>query len=146
MIYYNLSVSGDKLKISPDELVKQSSEMLSSIMGSIEAGGIEDAVFYFYWFANLGRQAFLVKSLYPQTVTQARDSADAYEFYMEALKEGSGIVQTAVSEKFGSLVNVEVMQKIATFASEEDSLTNKKIRKHIKRMIPAPRKSTRRKS
>jgi len=128
-----------------DDLVCETSDLMGRVMNSAEKNNLERAVPQFYMLAAFAQPVYLLKNTAPESTTEARDYADAHEYYIETLKEASTVVMDMLNERFGNLVPSDAVQKIATFASEEKKLTKKKIEKHISSMLPVPRKKTRNK-
>jgi len=128
---------------TPDGLVEETSEFVNSVIYHAENDNIEGVLFIFYKMAHFSQAAFLHKNTSPKDIESARDYADAYEYFIESLKEVSAMVEAMLKEKFKGLLPNGIAQTIVTYASEEKKLTNKKIKKHITSLLPKPRKATR---
>ena len=140
MIFYKIAIDGTKVKNTPNEVVYKSTQYLNHILDEIGKDDAEEVAFLFYQFANFAKQVFATRNMLATTVEIARDAGDAYEYYIEVLKEASGAAQEYMNNKYGNLINENMMGQIATYASEEKKITRKKVRKHIAKMIPSPRK------
>ena len=140
---YKIAEFSDTIKgYDADGLVNETSNLMGRVMDSAKQKSAEETVKWFYALAAFAQPVYLHKNTRPDTVAEATDYADAQEYYMETLKEGSTIVTAVLNERFGNLVPSNVVQQMATFASEEKKLTKKKIEKHIASMMPSPRKKT----
>ena len=136
----------DDKHINADSVVAATSDYMTDILKAVSDDDMNAAVTTFYYLANYAQLVHTVKNSFPGNIEEARDYADAHEFYIETLKEGSTIVGAMLSDKFGNLLPEKALQQIATYASEVDNLTKKKIKKHAKSLMPSPRKETRNKT
>ena len=127
----------------PDELVEKTSEFVKLIVDHASDGDIETIVVKFCHMARFSQEVFFNKNTAPKSVEMARDYADAYDYYMESLKEVSTLVESMLVEKYKGLVPNGAVQKIVTYASEQKKFSDKKIIKYLSSMIPKPRRETR---
>ena len=136
----------DSIKVyKADDLVYKTSNLMGRVMDSAKTNNLEQAVPQFYMLAAFAQPVHLLKNAAPNTTAEARDYADAHEYYIETLKEASTVIMDMLNKRFGNLIPSDAVQKIATFASVEKKLTKKKIEKHMSSMLPVPRKKTRNK-
>jgi len=140
---YKLATQNTKIsKVNPDAIVKDTSGFMKAIIDSISEGDMITSAINFYGLAHYARRVYIGKNTYPNTIEDARDFADATEYYTETLKEASTMIHAMLMEKYGSLIPADIMQAVATYASEEKKLSEKKIVKHIESLIPSPRVKT----
>jgi hypothetical protein len=145
---YLLKISKNRKAIGTqdaDGLVFDTSNFMGKIMDAAHDDNLESAVISFYGLSSFAKTVHIAKNTRPNTVAEASEYADAHEYYIETLKEASTVVEAMLKEKYGNLVPADALQRIATFASEAPKLTSKKISKHMKSIIPSPRKETRNK-
>ncbi len=129
-------------KITADGLVNETSALMRRVLEAAAQDDLEEAVASFYLISAFAKTVLLAKNTNPRTIEDAREYADAHEYYLETLKEASSVVQAMLSVKYGNLVPAETVQRMATYASEAKNLTVKKITKHIASLFPTPRKQT----
>lgn len=129
----------------PDELVEKTSAFVKLIVdhASDDDIDIETTVVKFCHMARFSQEVFFNKNTAPKSVEMARDYADAYDYYMESLKEVSTLVESMLVEKYKGLLPNGAVQKIVTYASEQKKFSDKKIIKYLSSMIPKPRRETR---
>jgi hypothetical protein len=145
---YLLKIVGNsefKRDLSSDELVGKISKRFKKLLRSASKNNLKDTVIHFYHLTWLVQSVTYNKSVGPKTLEEASSSADVHEYFMETLKEASTVVEVIVKAKFGNLVNRDTVQKMVTFASEIDKITDKAIEKHLLGLMPSPRKETNRK-
>lgn len=130
------------VKHTPDQIVYETSKVSGEILNCARFNNLEDAVEQFYYMAAFAQNVYLCKNTMPSTIKEARDYADAHEYYVESLKETSTVVEAMIYEKYRELMPKGVVQDMATYASEETKLTKKKIKNHASSFFPVPRKKT----
>jgi hypothetical protein len=131
----------DALVLTPDMIVMKISSSMNKLIQVINDDIMASAE-EFYFFAQFAQDVYYHKNAVSETVKEASEYADASEYYTETLREMSTMITAAIDERFGNLVNEGIVQTIVTFASEHDGLTKKKIKKHLKTLLPQPRTKT----
>lgn len=123
-----------------DAIVAETSGLVKLIMTEVKKNDLKNAIWRFAKLAHHARTTTLSKYCIATSVKQASKYADANEYYLEALKEMSAVVDAMIREKYGNLVSASVMQEFVTAVSEEENLEKEFVEEFITKHLHTPRK------